>query len=123
MKLLTELKIKMPSRPVIRADDFAGYSGAPRFGILDFEIGSEDSPRIDINFNQRHQLALTIGAEFDANKVMLEAQTKVARRRLVRYLYGDVLTAIDEALSHIQGGDREEALKTLVDLRSAITAT
>lgn len=103
-------------------DDFAGMGNfRPRAGLLDETLDSAPERHPDIYFSQRHHLSVRIGVEFSANHAMLERQLEVARRQLIRALYGEILALTDDAMSCVLGGDREGAVRILDDMRKRMT--
>jgi len=103
-------------------DNFAGMeSWRPRAGLLEETLDSAPEKHPDIYFSQRHHLSVRIGVEFSANHVMLDRQLEIARRQLIRALYGEILALTDDAMSCVMGGDREGAIRILADMRKRMT--
>jgi hypothetical protein len=114
MKLIDQIKAHR-RHDAARVDQFALTD--THVGVLDVDIERSHLP----SFTQRYRLYVTLGTEFDALPATYSTAQEVAQRRLVTYLYGDVIARLDDIEQLVLGGNREQALVMLGKLRRELT--
>lgn len=97
------------------------FSPPPLSVYADVRETPEFRPVPDGAYQDRYVMKLTLVSSFWANPAQVEHHRKSAMHMLAAELYRDVHLRLDRLTHYITEGSRDEALRTIGELRKAIT--